>query len=133
MHVRQLAALAIAFALMGCPTEGPGTPEPTPEPTPPPPGWAEDIQPLLARYCADCHTGAATAGGEVGWLNSLEDVVAEAIAPECEGEIRAACVPMRIENGDMPFPGGCLPGGLGCITEDELQLVYEWLDAGTPE
>jgi hypothetical protein len=130
------AVVLLAAALLGCPApagESEPAASPTPSPTPVPPGWIEDVQPLLTRYCGDCHVGAATAGGEVAWLNSLEEVTATAIAPECEGETRAVCIPARIENGEMPFPLGCLPGDLGCITEEELNTVYEWIDAGMPE
>ena len=135
MSVHPAAAALLAAVLLGCPSSAldPPPSEPTPAPTPEPPGWYDDVQPLLQRYCADCHSGEATAGGEAGWLNSHEDVTALAIAPECQGETRAVCIPARIEGGDMPFPLGCLPGGLGCITEDEFDLLHEWLDAGTPE
>lgn len=134
MSLHPATVLLLAVALSGCPSSSEAPPaEPTPVPTPPPPGWYDDIQPLLLRYCGDCHLDAATAGGEVGWLNSHEEVLADAIAPECEGETRARCIPARIEGGDMPFPLGCLPGDLGCITEDELATVHAWLDAGAPE
>lgn len=83
--------LFLFLAGCGAPTydEEPATPTPPapkPGPTPSNPTFAADIQPLMQRYCAQCHNSDT--------FISQEDVFLTSKAPA------------RIANGSMPLKSG---------------------------
>ncbi len=111
------------------PTEDPVIPEEPimPEPTPPEDHTSEIITILQAK-CAPCHTGTRHAGG----LSFSENFPGEnplAANTKCDGLTKAACVPVLIENGDMPMRAGCAenPENPKCVTADELVLIKAWV------
>ena len=93
------------------------------------PTWTDDVQPILTAYCGGCHEGAATGSG-IGWLNSYEEVTANAGALVCEGSDRADCIAVRLLDGSMPDGAPCPPGtAANCITDNQFATVENWLAA----
>lgn len=128
-RMTRLFALLLTLFAFGCAPSGyEGPDEEVPDPT-----WTDDVQPILAGYCDNCHEGDAAGSGGHGWLNSYADVQEVAESPDCDGEVRGACIPGRIERGEMPLGAPCPPGDEGCITEAQLDTVKNWVDAGMPE
>ena len=103
----------------------------------PPPTWTNDVQPILARTCAGgCHGdyGYCTTG--ICWLVDYYVVTGPVTNAECQANnynTVADCIPYRIENGQMPYPNGCLPDQPGCITTAELNIVKRWIATGLQE
>jgi hypothetical protein len=91
-------------------------------PRPPAIHFAADIEPLLARYCRDCHEGG-TARGNIR-LHNLDPARMDKTASVL------AKVAAVLQSGDMPPPGKPRPG------TEELETMNVWLDtaltAGEP-
>jgi len=123
--------LALTFAV-GCETEPTVDPDDLEDEAIEDPSWATDVQPILVAYCGRCHEGDATASG-VPWLNSHDNVTADAFAGVCNGSQVADCIVVRINDGSMPDDGACPPGDEGCITEAQFATVENWIADGKPE
>ena len=104
------------------PCDGPG-----PGPGPTGPDWQSEIKPLLNSYCGGCHAGTPpTFFTDPG----LFDTQASASFPGCDGKTVAECVLILMLDGSMPLGQGCTPDAPGCPTQDELDLIQEWVDSG---
>lgn len=110
-------ALALAFTVLGgC---GSDPVEPVPPECKPPPGYAADIEPLVARACRGCHSselsGPARRGAPVG----LDyDSAADLATPE-----RRAAFIDAITSGRQPPPTLEPPIE---VTADERAQVSAW-------
>jgi hypothetical protein len=130
MAVRLIPLLFVVLLFgVGCPTSSgyDGEDVEVPDPT-----WDDDVQPILAGYCDGCHQGDALGSGGHNWLDSYADVQAVAEAASCDGDVRGACIPDRIELDEMPL-GGPYFGDEAAITEAQLETVKNWVAAGMPE
>jgi hypothetical protein len=97
----------------------PGTPfvgPPAPEvPAPPQPTFVKHVQPILAKYCLDCHNAAKKKGGLA--LDGFKDQARALDNPKVWEKVAE-----QIRSGDMPPPGRKRP------TFEELDLVNTWID-----
>lgn len=78
-------------------------------------GFAAQVSPILEASCAanGCHnTASATAGYDFASFDGAAAGIADGIA--------------SIESGDMPI------GNFPAVSAADLQLLKDWLDAGTP-
>ncbi len=132
-HFLRLSALLLLASLaISCETDPTVDPGDLDDEEVADPSWTTDVQPILVAYCGRCHEGDATASG-VPWLNSYEEVTADAFAPVCDGSEVADCIVVRLEDGSMPDDGACFPGDDGCITEAQFATVENWLASGKGE
>jgi hypothetical protein len=99
------------------------------------PTWDADIQPMLANYCAPCHTAPGGGSGGLVWLDGHDNVTSDALNTiACpDGMSKGECIPGRIERNEMPEGADCVPGQPGCPTEAEFQMLQDWVDAGMPQ
>jgi hypothetical protein len=80
----------------------------------PHPGWGNDVRPLLAKYCYDCHGGKKTKGGV--------DLKALETEPKVAAEFDLwARVKETVHSGEMPPDDEALPTG------DEKARLLKWL------
>jgi len=103
------------------------TPLPTPLPTPTPApvagnSWNEGVASVMEAKCAACHAAAALGGLD---LSTYESTMSggdsgEVVVP---GDPEASLLVSRQTSGDHP----------GQFSEDELNLVIEWIVAGALE
>lgn len=74
--------------------------------------WTEDVQPVYARYCSDCHGAAGPSARRLdareGWMNEYERLLP------------------AITSGAMPLGRPRLP-------DETIALIETWADAGFPE
>ncbi len=103
------------------------TPLPTPLPTPTPApvagnSWNEGIATIMEAKCAQCHAASALGGLD---LSSYESTMAGGVSGVAviPGDPDASLLVSRQTSGDHP----------GQFSEDELNLVIEWILAGAPE
>ena len=103
------------------------TPLPTPLPTPTPApvtgiSWNEGVAAAMDAKCAACHGAAALGGLDLSTYEStmVGGVSGEVVIP---GDPQGSLLVSRQTSGDHP----------GQFSEDELNLIIEWIAAGAPE
>jgi mono/diheme cytochrome c family protein len=92
--------------------------------------WTDEIRPLMETQCGACHT---TSGyGSPKFLDDEATLDGPANHSSCEGQTVAECIYTRMADGTMPLGLSCDddPMNEGCPTEEELQQVKDWVDAG---
>lgn len=126
MDVRTLAALtALALACSGpsasnpsCPTcSGIVTPTTCPTPTP---SWKNDVEPLIVKYCWQCHGSGGMAQGNAD-LSSYSGV-----------KTKAVTVLQQVSSCLMPNCGAT-PPPMAYPTAEERNTIIAWAGAcGAP-
>ncbi|MBS1249522.1 MAG: Cbb3-type cytochrome c oxidase subunit FixP [Chloroflexi bacterium] len=98
-----------------------------PEPTPGFSSFAEDVLPIFEAKCAPCH------GSMGGWDSSSYDTVMTS------GDNAPTIIPNDVENSilaqkitDTQTYGTMMPPG-GKMTNNEIQLILDWISAGAPD
>ena len=86
-------------------------------------GYASDVQPIFAKYCASCH-------GSGSFTTSY--TASQASSGRCSGETVGACALDRIANGTMPPSVNCSSNfnGTQCPTQQERTKIQDWIDGG---
>jgi hypothetical protein len=92
-----------------------GPPAPPPTPASPRPTFARDVQPLLTKYCTDCHNASKKKGGLV--LDGFKDQGTALKDPKVWEKVAD-----QLRSGDMPPTGRKKP------TLEELDLLNTWID-----
>jgi hypothetical protein len=83
-------------------------------------GYAADVQPILEDSCSPCHSGLGFGQHNAASVYSDAVRVADAILDE-------------IESGGMPPAcGGGDPGDAGCVSEEDLEVLEQWVDDDAP-
>ena len=112
----------------------------------PPPGWDDDpmsaslcenasygesIEPVLQRYCLQCHSAGTALGGFS--VHSWEAVVESGSysgATVVPGDCVNSLLYRRIAGvTSTPMP----PTGYGSLTQQEIDCICAWIDAGCPD
>lgn len=120
-----LSGLSAAFfgaglLLLGCPAD--------PDPTPDGPTWHQDVAPIFAKYCWDCHTEFNFGGFSLATYD--------------EAKVLATWVGNTMRAGDMPpfrakDTADCVPEHgfkhAPELTEAEIRIIQDWARAETPE
>ena len=116
-------------------------PDEPPTPEPPLLSWTRDIRPILGPHCNSCHGLGGWA--PPWWLDSYDEVIAptttamgQHYCPPKIGEgkrpsTRAECLPVMLSAGVMPVGYGT--EGPAPLTEEEYNLLLDWVEAGAPE
>lgn len=94
-----------------------------------PPDYAKDIEPILDQFCGGCHAGASPAfTGNPGALDATPPG-----SYGCTGTV-AECILEVMQSGDMPLGTGCSPPEEkdGCPTQQQIDLIAEWVALGAP-
>lgn len=88
--------------------------------------FQNDIQPIIQTNCtsAGCHDGGGFGPGNYTTYSGLENVLNF-------GSFRSRVIDMK-DNPDIGMPPNYSSGPID-LTEVELTMVMEWLDAGFPE
>jgi hypothetical protein len=86
--------------------------------------FAEDVHPILVARCGSCH---ATNLFLPRFANS--DVQA---AYDVAADLSDTIVDV-LDAGEMPPACGGPPGGNGCVSQAEFELIEAWVAAGSPE
>ena len=89
--------------------------------------WEDNILPMLQGYCAPCHNAGPT--NFLTDANSLDKDAAATSDPNCAGQTVAECIHTTMAGGTMPMGKSC-PDGAGCPTQDDIDAVKAWVDAG---
>jgi hypothetical protein len=91
-----------------------------------PPSFEADIRPIFREHCLDCHGASADLEGSLD-LRLVRMMVSggdsgSALVP---GHAAESLLWQRVDSGEMP-PGEAR------LTDDQLQLLRQWIDAGCP-
>lgn len=107
------------------------------------PTYTEDIAPLLATYCVDCHAHNAVmyAGVELDSYASARSVrvrnACTSIAPELIDEFSAHLIPQdghSSESACAPWETLSMPpGAMTRLTPDQQRMLAVWVANGAPE
>ena len=93
------------------------------------------IQPILATWCGDCHTGPSqSCPGDTCFVTHYEDLLLP--SETCDGFNKAKCGLKRIKASADPNDSFNLVGKNGPIIlpQAEIDLLDEWIwDLGMPE
>ena len=132
-----------------------GSPPPTP---PPPPGeevsFSEDIQPIFNSNCIRCHAGAgAPLGLDLSEGVSFSNLVnqpsvefashmrvkpgdsrtpCEAGLGSSEGSVIVEKIAGCPDTPGVPSFGGLMPLGGPFLSDEEINLIIEWIEEGAP-
>lgn len=128
-RVRMLAlALLSAAVLIGCTDQGTNNSNPVvPEGDP---TWNDNVGPLLWTNCSGCHSDATRQSGFSieHYAEVISDTTTSGNPPVVPGNPEASELYLRL-TGDgftkMPL--------LGSLSDSEIQLVYDWIEAGALE
>jgi hypothetical protein len=83
--------------------------------------YTADVQPILGDNCSPCHSGLGFGQHNAASVYGDAVRVADAILDE-------------IESGGMPPAcGGGDPGDPGCVSEEDLEVLEQWVDDDTPQ
>jgi hypothetical protein len=83
--------------------------------------YTSDAQPILQANCSPCHSGLSLGGHNAASVYADAVRVAENMLDE-------------IESGDMPPAcDGDDPGDPNCVSEEDLEVLEQWVDDDTPE
>jgi len=97
-----------------------------------------DMVPVFEKKCAPCHLGdtPGTCSGQACFGSIYEDSVKPTLF--CDGGTVAECGLERVLEGSMPI-GSCTgdptkdAGNQRCLTQEELDQLTAWVNAGSPE
>jgi hypothetical protein len=106
--LRRVAVVGLAVSLWGCPGFGDAVPEGPPAPT-----WVGEVEPIVQRWCGDCHAEEPVSGAPMS-LASYGAVLAQA------GLVHRRTLVQR----SMP-PGVAMAPG-------DLALLDAWFAGGMP-
>jgi hypothetical protein len=83
--------------------------------------YTSDAQPILQANCSPCHSGLGLGGHNAASVYDDAVRVADAMLDE-------------IESGGMPPAcDGDDPGDPNCVSEEDLEVLEQWVDDDTPE
>lgn len=108
------------------PDEPGASPVPSPVPMPDSAGvsFARDVAPLLVSKCGRCHIQARRGNFSLANFQLLMQGPPEGVVV-FPGDVTASRLIETVETGDMPRGGGK-------VSEDELQLLKDWVASGAP-
>ncbi|MEZ6050346.1 MAG: PSD1 and planctomycete cytochrome C domain-containing protein [Planctomycetaceae bacterium] len=90
------------------------------------PQFETEVQPILAKHCFDCH-GDETREAQLDLRTVSSMLIGGEAGPVIvRGEPAYSELFTRIESGQMP------PEGEERLTEDELHIIREWIEADAP-
>ena len=88
--------------------------------------WEDTILPMLQGYCAPCHNNGTNFLVDA---SVLDNDAPGAMDPNCKGQTVAECIHTAMAGGTMPMGKTC-PGDDGCPTQEDIDAVKAWVDAG---
>jgi hypothetical protein len=93
--------------------------------------FADDVLPILQTACGDCHAFFLPFASDDAQESYA--VVTEQTSYEGVDQPRYDVIVARAEDGSMPPEcAGGAPGSAGCITEEDFEIIRDWVDSGDP-
>ena len=92
--------------------------------------WVADIQPLVSKACAGCHTGGGVSGG-VHFDTYADTQQQVSNCPPAQTRTVAAVMAEKVSPN--PPCGGRMPQTGGPLSGAQIQLLADWVAAGAPE
>jgi hypothetical protein len=131
--------------LLACGSQSPDTADRQPAtlPVDTTPTYTDDIAPLLAAYCVDCHAHDAVmyAGVELDSYAAARSVrvknTCTAISPDLIDEFADWLIPQDGHSGEpacAPWESYSMPpGAMTRLTPDQQRMLAVWVALGAPE
>jgi hypothetical protein len=141
MFLVRICSAALIFGSVGCSADSVDVVADTEsvdvEPEPAEMSYEGQVQPILEKWCGDCHTGNApgVCPGDTCFVSFFDDILLP--AETCEGHTKAECGLRRIEaSRDPTTTDDDLTGLMGPIVlpDDDYEILRRWIrELGAPE